>query len=82
MSIILFGWVGRARTCECGSQSPVPYHLATTHCDGHKVIDAGPPSYLYKYLISILRAKSTNIAFILLYYFCAQRPAAKPYYSI
>ena len=25
------GWVGEVRTHECGSQSPVPYHLATTH---------------------------------------------------
>lgn len=24
------GWVGEVRTHECGSQSPVPYHLATT----------------------------------------------------
>ena len=25
------GWGGRIRTFECGSQSPVPYHLATPH---------------------------------------------------
>ena len=25
----LFGWGGRFRTLECGSQSPMPYHLAT-----------------------------------------------------
>jgi hypothetical protein len=25
------GWDGRTRTCECGSQSPVPYRLATSH---------------------------------------------------
>ncbi len=25
----LFGWDGRIRTDECGSQSPVPYRLAT-----------------------------------------------------
>ena len=24
-----FGWGGRFRTLECGSQSPMPYHLAT-----------------------------------------------------
>ena len=28
------GWDGWTRTSECGSQSPVPYHLATPHrCD-------------------------------------------------
>ena len=25
------GWVGEVRTHECGSQSPVPYHLAMAH---------------------------------------------------
>ena len=27
----IFGWAGEVRTHECGSQSPVPYHLATAH---------------------------------------------------
>ena len=26
---VIFGWDGWTRTSECGSQSPVPYHLAT-----------------------------------------------------
>ena len=26
-----YGWGGWVRTSECGSQSPVPYHLATPH---------------------------------------------------
>ena len=26
-----FGWDGRTRTCECQSQSLVPYRLATSH---------------------------------------------------
>ena len=29
LKIISFGWGGRFRTLECGSQSPMPYHLAT-----------------------------------------------------
>ena len=32
------GWDGRIRTDECGSQSPVPYRLATSHC--------GPEAFL------------------------------------
>ena len=28
----IFGWGGRVRTLECGSQSPMPYHLATPQC--------------------------------------------------
>ena len=28
------GWGGRTRTSDCGSQSPVPYHLATPHYQG------------------------------------------------
>ena len=29
------GWDGRTRTCECQSQSLVPYHLATSqYCSG------------------------------------------------
>ena len=30
------GWAGWTRTSECGSQSPVPYHLATAHYENSK----------------------------------------------
>ena len=31
-----YGWGGRIRTCECGSQRPVPYPLATPQCGEHE----------------------------------------------
>ena len=33
-----FGWGGRFRTLECGSQSPMPYHLATPQCKSRSSI--------------------------------------------
>ena len=37
-----YGWGGRTRTSACGSQSPLPYHLATPPCSGEKRKDLGP----------------------------------------
>ena len=50
---------------RCQGQSLVPSQLGDPSIwRGHKVIDADPTSYPYKYLISIPRAKSTNIEFL------------------
>ena len=38
----IFGWGGRFRTLECGSQSPMPYHLATPQCRVTKLLWYSP----------------------------------------
>ncbi len=44
---IRVGWGGRTRTCECGNQNPVPYHLATPQpknpSSGRHPVAAAPP---------------------------------------
>ena len=57
-----FGWAGEVRTHGCGSQSPVPYHLATAHLAlsvYHLQID-----------MSIIRTARFFRGFFVLRYFC------------
>ena len=39
--VLFAGWDGRIRTDECGSQSPVPYRLATSHCGPEALCASG-----------------------------------------
>ena len=43
------GWDGWTRTSECGSQSPVPYHLATPQYGGEARAGADAPALSHKY---------------------------------
>ena len=53
------GWDGRIRTDECGSQSPVPYRLATSHC-GPEARKCFGNSIVYKCQLLTLKFSSTE----------------------
>ena len=54
-----FGWAGRIRTDECGSQSPVPYRLATAHY-GPEALSCLGNQIVYKCQLLTLKFSSTD----------------------
>ena len=53
------GWDGRIRTDECGSQSPVPYRLATAHY-GPEALSCLGNQIVYKCQLLTLKFSSTD----------------------